>query len=77
MAARLRPPVAADRVLASQFGYQAMELLMHGARNRMVVMVNGHLSDVDIMHTVDKQRLVPMDHPLIAVARSVKTCFGD
>jgi len=71
------PPVAADRVLASQFGYHAMELLMQGSRNRMVVMVNGALSDVDIMHTVGKQRLVPLDHPLIEVARSVKTCFGD
>jgi 6-phosphofructokinase 1 len=71
------PPVAADRVLASQFGYHAMELLMAGIRNRMVVMVNGDLSDVDIMHTVGKQRLVPLDHPLIEVARSVKTCVGD
>jgi phosphofructokinase-like protein len=71
------PPVAADRVLASQFGFHAMELLMNGTRNRMVVKVHGELSDVDIMHTVNKQRLVPVTHPLINVARSVRTCFGD
>src|SRR5690606_36306471 len=31
-------PVAADRVLATQFGHHVMQLLKSGARNRLVVM---------------------------------------
>ena len=70
-------PVAGDRVLATQFGHHAMELLKMGKQNRLVVMQGGHLSDVDIQSAANKQRLVPKDHPLIAAARSVYTCFGD
>jgi ATP-dependent phosphofructokinase / diphosphate-dependent phosphofructokinase len=70
-------PVAADRVLATQFGHHAMQLLKMGKTNRLVVMKGQELSDVDIQSAADKQRLVPLDHPLIAAARSVYTCFGD
>ena len=69
--------IADDRVLATQFGYHAIELLMSGARDRMVVMRDGKLGDVDIRFAVAKQRLVPVDDPLVAAARAVKTCFGD
>jgi 6-phosphofructokinase 1 len=71
------PPVPADRVLATDFGCRALERLMQGAANRMVVMRDGKLDDVDLQHAVNRQRLVPADHPLIEVARSVRTCFGD
>ncbi|MBX3374362.1 MAG: 6-phosphofructokinase [Phycisphaeraceae bacterium] len=71
------PPVAADRVLATQFGYHALELAMAGASNRMVVMQQGRITDVDLLHAANRQRLVPTDDPLIDVARSVRTCFGD
>ncbi len=70
-------PVAGDRVLATQFGHHAMQLLKMGKTNRLVVMQGGVLGDVDIQSAADKQRLVPKDHPLIAAARSVYTCFGD
>lgn len=70
-------PVAADRILATQFGHHAMRLLKDGARNRLVVMQGGHLRDVEITSAANKQRLVPPDHPLIEAARSVYTSFGD
>jgi len=70
-------PVAGDRVLATQFGHHAMQLLKMGKENRLVVMQGGILGDVDIQSAANKQRLVPKDHPLIAAARSVYTCFGD
>ncbi len=50
---------------------------MTGASGRMIVMQNGDITDVDILYTANKQRLVPTDHSLIDVARSVRTCFGD
>ena len=70
-------PVAPDRVLATQFGHHAMELLKDGKKNRLVVMQGGKLTDVEITSAANKQRLVPPDHPLIEAARSVYTSFGD
>lgn len=70
-------PSAGDRVLATQFGHHAMELLKMGMTNRLVVMQGGVLGDVEITSAADKQRLVPTNHPLIAAARSVYTSFGD
>ena len=70
-------PTAADRVLATQFGYHTVELLMSGARGRMVVMRDGRLGDIDLRRAADRQRLVPPDDPLLAAARAVRTCFGD
>lgn len=71
------PPIAADRVLASRFGFRALKLLMAGARGRMVVMEGNTLNDVEITFAANKQRLVPTDHPLIRVSRAVRTSFGD
>lgn len=70
-------PVPADRVLASQFGYHAMQILIEGKVGRMVVMNGVDLGDVDLRHAANRQRLVPTDHPMVATARSVRTCFGD
>lgn len=71
------PPVARDRVLATQFGHHAMELLMSGATGRMVGRESGMLCDVDIRFAANKQRTVPLDDALIRAARAVRTCFGD
>ena len=70
-------PNAADRVLATKFGYHATELLMSGAAGRMVVVRGGQLSDIDLRTVAGKQRLVSLDDPLIGAARAVRTCFGD
>lgn len=70
-------PVAGDRVLATQFGHHAMQLLREGQKNRLVVMNGRTLGDVDIQSAAGKQRLVPLDHPLVEAARAVYTCFGD
>ncbi len=70
-------PIAADRILATNFGFHAMALIASGMRNRMVVRENNIFSDIDLFETVGKQRLVPTDHPLIAAARAIGTGFGD
>jgi len=69
-------PVAADRVLATQFGHHAMQLLRAGKTNRMVGMTGLTLNDVPIREPAGRQRLITMDHPLLAVARGVYTSFG-
>ncbi len=70
-------PIAADRILATNFGFHAMAVLASGKRNRMVVRENNLFSDIDLFETVGKQRLVSIDHPLIAAARAIGTSFGD
>jgi hypothetical protein len=40
--------------------------------------MQGHtVTDIDLLRAADKQRKVPVDHPLIAAARSIGTSFGD
>ncbi len=70
-------PCAADRVLATRFGHAATELLCRQAFNRLVVVQDGCITSVPISEVADQQRLVGRDEELIAIARSVGTCFGD
>ena len=70
-------PTPPDRILATNFGFHAMAVLASGKRNRMVVRENNIFSDIDLFETAGKQRLVPIDHPLIAAARAIGTSFGD
>jgi 6-phosphofructokinase 1 len=69
-------PVAADRVLATEFGNEAIELLEAGERGRLVVMKGRTVTHIPLEEAEGKQRLVPLDHPLIRAARNVNTCFG-
>ncbi|MCK6456232.1 MAG: 6-phosphofructokinase [Phycisphaerae bacterium] len=69
-------PVAFDRVLATQFGNAAVRLLATGQFNRLVVMKDYRIDNVDIAEVADQQRTVPPDHPLVAAARSIGTSFG-
>jgi ATP-dependent phosphofructokinase / diphosphate-dependent phosphofructokinase len=70
-------PVASDRVLATLFGDHAMNLLLEGKRDRLVVHRNGLFTDTPLTESADKQRLVQMDDPAMAAARSVGTTFGE
>ena len=70
-------PTAHDRVLATRFGHRAVEMIMAGEFNRMVAVWDGRLTNVPIAEVADQQRLVPVDHPLIAACRATGTSFGD
>jgi len=70
-------PTARDRILATLFGDHAMELLKEGKSGRLVAWQCGRLTDVPLLESAGKQRLVTPDNPLLAAARSVGTDFGD
>jgi 6-phosphofructokinase 1 len=70
-------PTPFDRVLATQFGHHAIELLMGRAAGQLVVWKEGKLGHVEITSVAGKQRKVPMDHPLVRTARAVGTSLGD
>jgi phosphofructokinase-like protein len=70
-------PTPADRILATQFGFHALDILLKGAQGQLVVQQGGHLAEVPIQSVAGKQRKVPATDPLILTARAVGTCFGD
>ena len=69
-------PTAFDRTLATQFGHFALEELMAGKKNRLVVLQKGVLTTVRLADIAGKIRTVPPDHPLVRAARAVNTHFG-
>jgi ATP-dependent phosphofructokinase / diphosphate-dependent phosphofructokinase len=70
-------PVAEDRILATEFGGKAIELLAAGERSRLVVMKGRTVTHIPLEDADGKQRLVSLDEPLLLTARNVGTCFGD
>ena len=70
-------PTPHDRILATNFGVAALELLAKGVKNRLVVLRDAKLSSVPLSQVAGKIRKVPKNHPLIKAARAVNTCFGD
>ncbi len=69
-------PCAFDRILATQFGHHAVHMVMEKRWNHMVTWRNGKIGMIPIEKVAGRQRRVPINHPLIAAARSVGTCFG-
>ena len=70
-------PCAYDRVLGTEFGHHALQLLTTGQYNRVVVMRNGRLDSVPLADVAGKQRTIPGDHPLVAAAKAVGTSFAE
>lgn len=70
-------PIAYDRVLATQFGHKAIQMVAMREWNRLVVMKSGQTDMVEITDVANKQRLVGIDDPVVGMARAVGTCLGD
>jgi ATP-dependent phosphofructokinase / diphosphate-dependent phosphofructokinase len=70
-------PTSTDRVLATQFGQTAMKNLSKENFGVMVGMRCGELTTTPIPEIANKQRLVDPTLPIIEIARSVGTSFGN
>jgi len=70
-------PTPFDRVLATQFGNQAAQLVMAGRFNRMVTLQGGRLDSIALHEVAQRHRNVPLDHPLLQAARQIGVSFGD
>lgn len=70
-------PSAYDRILSTQFGTTAAEMLARGEYGRMVAMEGNEIVTKPLGEIAGKLKTVPPDHPLIQAARGVGTCFGD
>jgi phosphofructokinase-like protein len=70
-------PTPFDRVLATSLGAEAVNLIRKGQFGAMVGVRGSRLVKVPLKDVAKGPRTVPPNDPLIAVARSVGTCFGD
>ena len=70
-------PTPRDRLLATQFGHHAMELIRAGNLGRVVVKRGGVIDSIPIIDAADKVRTVPLDHPLLSAGKAIGTSFGD
>lgn len=70
-------PVAYDRVLASQFGTVAANMLAAGDYGKMVALQDNKLVGVPLEKIANRIKTVPLDHRMLETARDVGTCLGD
>jgi 6-phosphofructokinase 1 len=70
-------PTAFDRVLATEFGVHAAHLVAERRTGLLVSYRSGGVRSVDLETAAGGQRLVPADHPLLDVARSLGMSFAD
>lgn len=62
-------PTLRDRVVASEMGYYAVELLEKGIGNRVVGMMNGKVYDVDIQEALSMKK--PFNERLYKIANEI------
>lgn len=70
-------PVAYDRILATQFGTAAANMLALGDYGKMVALRDGRLIGVPLEKVASRIKTVPLDHDMLKSARDVGTCLGD
>ncbi len=70
-------PTPFDRILATQLGTKAVEMIRNREFGCMVGVRNARLVKVPLKEVAKGPKLIPTNHPLIKSARSLNTCFGD
>ncbi len=71
------PPCPYDRVLATQFGAAAADLIIQKKYGYMVAIQAGKIVPIPLEDAASKTKFLPVDHPMIQVARDIGICFGD
>ena len=71
------PPTANDRILASDFGVYAVDLLEKGKFNKMVAYKNRKIIDVTINEAIKTYKNVERNDPLVETALSLGIYIGD
>jgi ATP-dependent phosphofructokinase / diphosphate-dependent phosphofructokinase len=73
---RGRVPIAYDRILASQFGVKAFEMVLNEEYGRMVSYRHPYITSVTLVDAIQKPNLVTMDTALMKTARGLGISFG-
>ena len=70
-------PIAFDRILASEFGVRAMELVIEGQYGQMVAYRHPEIVSVSLEEAVRAQNLVDPNSRLVHTAKGLGIEFGD
>lgn len=70
-------PTPFDRVLASQYGVHAAELVTSGQFGRMVTLHHGALDSLPLARVAAQNRRITPAEPLLHTARQLGVSFGD
>lgn len=70
-------PIAYDRVLATQFGVKAMELVLEGKFGEMVSYQHPYITSIPLTEAIKRYNYVDNDTALMKTARGVGISFGD
>ncbi|MDR0419027.1 MAG: ATP-dependent 6-phosphofructokinase [Prevotellaceae bacterium] len=70
-------PVPYDRVLASQYGVKAFEMVKDGQFGHMVSYHNYNMVAVPLEEAISKLKTVDPSSYLVHTAKSINICFGD
>src|SRR5258708_17320932 len=70
-------PSPFDRILATRFGVEAVELIARGNFNRMVCLRAGEIESVSLDEAVGETRLVDPKSTMVRTARAIGMNFGD
>ena len=70
-------PTVFDRILSTRFGYAAAQLVRQQDWGHMVALQGERIVPVGLAVVAGRNRLVPLDHELVAAARGLGVCLGD
>ncbi len=70
-------PNAYDRVLASQFGVKAFEMVLNEEYGRMVSYRHPYITSVTLKDAIQKPNLITLDTALMKTARGLGISFGN
>ena len=70
-------PTPFDRILATNLGTKAVDLVEDKKFGYMVGIKENSLVAVPLKDVAKGPKLIPLNHPMIKAARSLGTCFGD
>jgi 6-phosphofructokinase len=70
-------PSSVDRLLATELGSCAAEMIADNNTGVMIAVKNQKTEPVELKEVVDKRKMVPIDHTWVKTARRVGTSFGD
>lgn len=70
-------PIAYDRILATQFGVKAFEMVLEGKFGQMAAYKGDDVISVPITEAIAKMSLVEPDNYLVKTARGIGICLGD
>ncbi|MEA2096355.1 MAG: ATP-dependent 6-phosphofructokinase [Candidatus Cloacimonadota bacterium] len=70
-------PIAYDRILATQFGVKAFEMVLDKEFGKMAALRDGKLVSVPISEAIEKYNYVDLNSDLVQTARDIDISFGD